>query len=76
LFTIDGKRLDDRDSNDVYAAERARLTGSRSPVSRIETTMQRSNAHCGQRWVSRGLIRMSAGCEDASDVWPDLERVL
>jgi hypothetical protein len=68
--------LDDRDSNDFYAAERARLTDSQSPVSRIETTIQRSNAHCGQRQLSRGLFRMSAGCQDASDVWPELERAL
>jgi hypothetical protein len=38
--------------------------------------MERSDAHCGQRHVSRGLIRMSLSCQGASDVWSDLERAL
>jgi cystathionine beta-lyase/cystathionine gamma-synthase len=38
--------------------------------------MERRNAHPGQHHDSPGLIRMSVGCEDAPDVWADLEQAL
>jgi O-acetylhomoserine/O-acetylserine sulfhydrylase-like pyridoxal-dependent enzyme len=38
--------------------------------------MERRNAHPGQHGDTPGVIRMSVGCEDAPDVWADLEQAL
>jgi cystathionine beta-lyase/cystathionine gamma-synthase len=38
--------------------------------------MERRNAHPGQHHDSAGLIRISVVCEDAPDIWADLEQAL
>jgi cystathionine beta-lyase/cystathionine gamma-synthase len=38
--------------------------------------MERCNARPGQRHESPGLVWMSVGCEDATDIWADLEQAL
>ena len=42
----------------------------------VETTMERRSVHPGQEHIPGGLIRMSVGCEDAEDLWADLEQAL
>jgi cystathionine gamma-synthase len=42
----------------------------------VETTMERRSAHPGQEHIPPGLIRKSVGCEDATDLWSDLDAAL
>jgi cystathionine gamma-synthase len=42
----------------------------------VETSMERRSLHPGQEHIPAGLIRLSAGCEDAEDVWNDLDAAL
>jgi cystathionine beta-lyase/cystathionine gamma-synthase len=38
--------------------------------------MERRNAHSGRHHDSPGLMRISVGCEDAPDIWADLDQAL
>ena len=42
----------------------------------VETTMERRGVHPGQEHIPPGLIRLSAGCENAEDLWRDLAAAL
>jgi cystathionine gamma-synthase len=38
--------------------------------------MERRAVHPGQEHIPAGLIRLSVGCEDAEDLWGDLDEAL
>jgi len=42
----------------------------------VETCMERRSAQPGQEHIPAGLIRLSTGCEDAEDLWDDLDAAL
>ena len=42
----------------------------------VESTIERRAAVPGQEHLPPGLLRMSVGCEDAEDLWRDLEQAL
>jgi cystathionine gamma-synthase len=65
---------------DAQAADRAcraiRVVRHATSLGGVETTMERRAAHPGQEHIPAGLIRVSVGCEDAGDVWADLDAAL
>lgn len=65
---------------DAATADRActgvRIVRHATSLGGVETTMERRNAHPGQEHIPPGLIRMSVGCEEAGDVWADLDQAL
>jgi len=69
-FELEDARAADRASAAVRVIRHATSLGG------VETTMERRAAHPGQEHIPPGLIRMSVGCEDAGDVWADLDAAL
>jgi cystathionine gamma-synthase len=65
---------------DAGAADRAcravHVVRHATSLGGVETTMERRNAHPGQEHIPPGLIRLSVGCEDARDLWADLDAAL
>ncbi|HEY2635849.1 MAG TPA: PLP-dependent transferase [Solirubrobacteraceae bacterium] len=67
--------LADADAADG-ACRAVRLVRHATSLGGVETTMERRGIHPGQEHMPPGLIRMSVGCEDAEDLWRDLEQAL
>ena len=65
---------------DAAAADRAcqatRIVRHATSLGGVETSMERRSAHPGQEHIPAGLIRLSVGCEDAEDLWRDLDAAL
>jgi cystathionine gamma-synthase len=66
--------------SDAETVDRAcaavRIVWNATSLGGVETTMERRSVHPGQEHIPGGLIRMSVGCEDAEDLWADLEQAL
>jgi cystathionine gamma-synthase len=73
--TIVSFELADGDAAD-RACRSIRIVRHATSLGGIETSMERRNLHPGQEHIPPGLIRLSAGCEDADDVWNDLAAAL
>jgi cystathionine gamma-synthase len=58
------------------ACRATRLIRHATSLGGVETSMERRSAHPGQEHIPAGLIRLSVGCEDAEDLWRDLEAAL
>jgi cystathionine gamma-synthase len=58
------------------ACRATRIIWHATSLGGVETTMERRSVHPGQEHIPEGLIRMSVGCEDAGDLWADLEAAL
>lgn len=65
---------------DADAADRlcrsVRLIHHATSLGSVESTLERRGAHAGQGHLPPGLVRMSVGIEDASDLCADLEQAL
>jgi cystathionine gamma-synthase len=56
--------------------ERAGLINHATSLGGVESTMERRATIPGQERIPPTLIRFSVGCEDAEDLWADLEQSL
>jgi cystathionine gamma-synthase len=65
---------------DGAAADRAcrttRIVRHATSLGGVETCMERRGVHPGQEHIPAGLIRLSVGCENAEDLWRDLDAAL
>lgn len=73
--TIVSFELPDAEAADEVCGA-TRLIRHATSLGGVETSMERRSAHPGQEHIPAGLIRLSVGCEDAEDVWRDLESAL
>ncbi len=66
--------------SDAAGADRAcratRIVRHATSLGGVETSMERRSVHPGQEHIPPGLIRLSVGCEDAEDLWADLDAAL
>lgn len=69
-FELEGADAADRACAAVRVIRHATSLGG------VESTMERRAAVHGQEHIPPGLIRLSVGCEDAEDLWRDLEAAI
>lgn len=58
------------------ACRATRIIRHATSLGGVETCLERRGAHPGQEHIPPGLIRLSVGCEDAEDLWADLDAAL
>ncbi|MGI8873132.1 MAG: trans-sulfuration enzyme family protein [Egibacteraceae bacterium] len=58
------------------ACQAVRLILHATSLGGVETSMERRARQAGEEGVPPGLIRLSVGCEDAEDLWADLDAAL
>jgi cystathionine gamma-synthase len=65
----------DADTADAVCAH-VRVIAHATSVGGVESTIERRAKLPGQDHVSRGLVRLSVGCEHVEDLWADLAAAL